>query len=57
LIGRLPIKSMSANGYLIMAIMEVITRITIPTENHLILPEDLFGLNPKQLDIKLRKKG
>jgi hypothetical protein len=29
----------------------------IPTENHLILPEDLFGLNrPKQLDMKLLEK-
>jgi hypothetical protein len=53
LIGRLPIKSMPANGYLIVAIIEVIARITPLTENHLILPEDLFGLNPKQLDIKL----
>jgi hypothetical protein len=35
-----------------MAVTEVIVGNTIPTENHLISSKDLFGLNPKQLDIK-----
>jgi hypothetical protein len=41
----------ACNSDLIVAITEVIAGNIIPTENHLILPEDLFGLNPKQLDI------
>ena len=36
-----------------MTITEVIVGNTTPTENHLILSEDLFGSNPKQLK-KLR---
>jgi hypothetical protein len=43
-------KSMPANSDLIVAIIEVIAANTISTENHLISPEDLFGLNPKQLE-------
>jgi hypothetical protein len=34
----------------------LITGNTIPTKNHLILLEDFFRLNPKQLEIKLREK-
>jgi hypothetical protein len=29
---------------------------TVLTENHLISPYDLFGLNPKQLNMQLRRK-
>jgi hypothetical protein len=49
----------ACNSDLIVAITEVIAGNIIPTENHLILPEDLFGLNPKQLDIyeTVGKKG
>jgi len=42
----------ACNDDLIVAIIEVMVEITIPTENHLILPKDLFRLNPKQLDIE-----
>jgi hypothetical protein len=35
------------NGDLVVPIIEVITENTILTKNHLISPEDLFGLNLK----------
>jgi hypothetical protein len=38
------------------AIAEVIAGNTIPTKIHLISSKILFGLNPKQLEIKLLKK-
>jgi hypothetical protein len=44
------------NSDLVMAITEVITRNMIATKNHLISLKDLFGLNPKQLDMKLWEK-
>jgi hypothetical protein len=40
----------ACDGNLIVAIIEVAAGNTIPTENHLILSKDLFGLNPKQLE-------
>jgi hypothetical protein len=43
------------NGDFVVAIIEVITGNTIPTENHLISLEDLFGLNPKQLKKKIAR--
>jgi hypothetical protein len=39
------------------AITEVIAGNMILTENYLISPKYLFGLNPKQLEIKLPEKG
>jgi hypothetical protein len=46
----------ACNGNLVVAITQIIAGITIPAKNHLYLPKDLFGLNPKQLDIKKREK-
>jgi hypothetical protein len=40
----------SYNGDLVVAIIEVIAENTILMENHLISLEDLFGLNPMQLE-------
>jgi hypothetical protein len=61
-IGRLPMKETNrppddeidaCNGDLIVAIAEVIAGNTISTKIHLISSKFLFGLNPKQLEIKL----
>jgi hypothetical protein len=40
----------ACNSDFVVAITEVIVGHTIPTENHLILPKNLFGLNPKTLE-------
>jgi hypothetical protein len=48
-------ESDACNSDLVVAIIEVIARNMIMTENHLISPEDLFGLNLKQLKKKLWK--
>jgi hypothetical protein len=40
----------SYNGDLVVVIIEVIAENTILMENHLISLEDLFGLNPMQLE-------
>ena len=42
----------ACNGDFVVAITEVIAGNMIPTKNYLISPENLFALNPKQLDIK-----
>jgi hypothetical protein len=47
-------KNDACSDDLAVAIIKIITGNTIPLENHLILPKDLFRLNPKQLE-KLRK--
>jgi hypothetical protein len=47
----------TCNGDLIVAITEVIAGNTIPTKNHLISLENVFGLNPKQLKITAEKDG
>jgi hypothetical protein len=46
----------TCKGDLVVIITEVIAGNTISTDNHLISPKDLFGLNPKQLEKKLWEK-
>jgi hypothetical protein len=54
-IGCLPIKIDTCNGDLVLTITKVIAENTITIENYLILLKNLFGSNPNQLEITIRK--